>query len=64
MTSEKQKVLHRCKTMLKAAFPSMTGKFVFVLNSRLFGSKGITVGRWEGDLKIPEPSKEVTEVQL
>ena len=43
--------------MIKTAFPGMTGKFVFRLTIRLFGSKGIAVGRWEDDLKIPEPSK-------
>ena len=64
MTSEQQKVLHRCKMMIKTAFPGMTGKFVFRLTARLFGKKGIAVGRWEDDLSIPEPVKEVTEVKL
>lgn len=64
MTAEQQKVLHRCKLMMKTAFPGMTGKFVFVLTSRLFGSKGVSVGRWEDDLRISEPSKDVTEVVL
>ncbi len=64
MSPEQQRVLHRCKSMMKTAFPSMTGKFVFRLTSRLLGLKGIAVGRWEDDLRIPEPSKEVTEVTL
>ena len=64
MSPEQQKVLHRCKKMMKSAFPDMTGKFVFRLTSRLFGAKGVAVGRWEDDLRIPEPSKEVTEVEL
>ena len=64
MSPEQQKVLHRCKSMIKTAFPAMTGKFVFRLTARLFGTKGVAVGRWEDDLKIPEPSKEVTEVEL
>ena len=64
MTTEQQRVLHRCKSMIKTAFPSMTGKFVFRLTSRLFGSKGVTVGRWEDDLKIPKPSTDLTEVDL
>lgn len=64
MTPDQQRVLHRCKMMIKTAFPGMTGKFVFRLSARLFGKKGVAVGRWEDDLRIPEPGKEVTEVKL
>ena len=64
MTTEQQRVLHRCKSMIKTAFPGMTGKFVFRLIACRLGSKGVSVGRWEDDLRIPEPSKEVTVVPL
>jgi hypothetical protein len=54
MTTEQEKVIDRCKAMIKRAFPSMNGKFIFKLDSAKLGSKGIAVDMFLPDLKFHE----------
>ena len=52
-TAEQQHVIHRCKAMIKRAFPEMTGKIIFKLDSSKLGiEKGISVDIFLPDLKI------------
>ena len=62
MTPEQEKVVERCKKMLKTAFPNMTGKIIY----RLFMHKpGIEVDMFLPNIKVrTEPDREVTEVSM
>jgi hypothetical protein len=55
MTAEQQLVLLRCKRMIKRAFPSMNGKFIFVLDGSKYGGgidKGIDVHMFIPSLRL------------
>jgi len=54
MTSEQKKVLSRCRSMIKRAFPSMTGKLIFRLDSSRFGDKSVPVDMFMPALKLDE----------
>ena len=65
MTPDQEKVIGRCKRMLKLAFPEMTGKIIFRLLACKLGSKGIDVDMFIPSVRIrSEDDREVTEVVL
>ena len=65
MTPEQEKVIGRCKTMIKRAFPSYTGKIIFRLLALRMGSKGIDVDMFMPSVKIrSEEEVEGTYVNL
>ena len=66
-TAEQQHIIHRCKAMIKRAFPEMTGKIIFKLDSSKLGiEKGISVDMFLPDLKThaQENSQAVNLVDL
>lgn len=64
ISSEQKCVLLRCKHMIKRAFPSMTGKLIFKLDSAKLGSsKGIVIDIFLPDLHIEETA-EVQTIEM
>lgn len=54
LSPEQNKVLSRCKSMLKRAFPEIDVKFTFRLDCMRLGEKGVSVSVFIPDLKTAE----------
>ena len=52
MTNEQKKVLTRCRAMIKRAFPSMTGKFIFKLRREIPSIGGVKIDMFMPELKL------------
>lgn len=64
MTPEQEKVIGKCKAMIKLAFQPMTGKIIFRLKHFPFGKQDIDVDMFLPNVTLRHEQESCTEVDL
>jgi len=65
ITPEQDKVVGKCKRMLKWAFPDLNGKCIFRMDRSVPGARSVKFDVYDFDIKVrTDPDKEVAEVDL